>query len=96
MTIKIPEMTGLAAVTTQKTSRWLFPAAGDADVIAGLARELRLPNAAARILWQRGFRNPADAHSFLNPRIEDLHDPFLLRDMDRAVARIRAAIARTG
>ncbi len=52
-----------------------------------------MPAVAARILWQRGFHDPASAERFLNPRIEDLHDPFLLRDMDLAVARIRAAIA---
>ena len=32
--------------------------------------------------------------AFLNPELEDMHDPFLLRDMDRAAARLREAIAR--
>ncbi len=45
-------------------------------------------------MWNRGYRDAASATSFLNPRIEDLHDPFLLRDMVPAVDRIRAAIAR--
>ncbi|HEX4277776.1 MAG TPA: single-stranded-DNA-specific exonuclease RecJ [Bryobacteraceae bacterium] len=53
---------------------------------------MQLPPAAARILIRRGLHDPAQAAAFLNPRIEDLHDPFLLRDMDRAVARIRTAI----
>lgn len=48
---------------------------------------------AARLLRNRGYRDPATAERFLNPRLADLHDPFLLRDMDRAVARLRAAIA---
>jgi single-stranded-DNA-specific exonuclease len=52
-----------------------------------------VPDAAARVLWRRGMHDSESAHRFLNPRLEDLHDPFLLRDMDLAVARIRAAIA---
>ncbi|MGA2715279.1 MAG: single-stranded-DNA-specific exonuclease RecJ [Bryobacteraceae bacterium] len=78
------------------TSRWIFaPETGDnTGDSARLARELGIPPAAAQILVRRGFHDAASAERFLNPRIEDLHDPFLLRDMDRAVERIRVAIAR--
>ncbi|HTA43191.1 MAG TPA: single-stranded-DNA-specific exonuclease RecJ [Bryobacteraceae bacterium] len=72
-------------------TRWLF--AADDDKAAQLALELRVPHAAAQVLIRRGFVDAAGAERFLNPRIEDLHDPFLLRDMDRAVDRIRTAIA---
>jgi single-stranded-DNA-specific exonuclease len=84
--------TASAAVTIPTTSRWIFP--GAAAPLGEFARDLGLPAAAARILLRRGFHDVAQAANFLNPRIEDLHDPFLLRDMDRAAARIRAAIAR--
>lgn len=53
---------------------------------------LTIPAAAARILYQRGFRDAASTKRFLNPAIGDLHDPFLLRDMGCAVQRIRQAI----
>jgi single-stranded-DNA-specific exonuclease len=89
---KAPAATASAAVSIPITSRWIFPAQqGEASA---LAHELNLPPAAAQILFRRGFRDAASVDAFLHPKIEDLHDPFLLRDMDRAVARIRIAIAQ--
>jgi single-stranded-DNA-specific exonuclease len=88
---KAPAATDSAAVSIPTTSRWIFPARQNES--SALARELNLPPAAAQILFRRGLRDASSVDAFLNPKIEDLHDPFLLRDMDRAVARIRAAIA---
>src|SRR5690606_20913579 len=44
------------------------------------------------ILIQRGIRNFAEAKRFFRPSLNDLHDPFLMKDMDKAVARIQQAI----
>jgi single-stranded-DNA-specific exonuclease len=76
-----------------ENTRWVFPEADDAGIPA-LGRNLNIPVAAAAILWRRGLRDAASAERFLHPRLADLHDPFLLRDMDRAADRIHAAIAR--
>ena len=58
------------------------------------AAALGVPPVVARLLCQRGFTDPERAHAFLNPRIDQLHDPFLLLDMREAADRILAAIAQ--
>jgi single-stranded-DNA-specific exonuclease len=59
-----------------------------------LASALGLHPTVARLLCMRGFGNPDDASRFLNPSLDQLHDPFKLADMDRAVARLEQALAR--
>jgi len=46
----------------------------------------------AQLLWNRGFRTKAEAEVFLNPNYDDRHDPFLMKDLDKAIARIKKAI----
>lgn len=58
-----------------------------------LANALRIPILLAQLLLNRGLEEPAQAHHFLFPKLSDLHNPFLLRDMNRAVFRIGQAIA---
>ncbi|WP_256208751.1 single-stranded-DNA-specific exonuclease RecJ [Paenibacillus sp. CF384] len=61
---------------------------------AGLARSLSLSPLVARLLVQRGYDRVESARQFLNGGIECLHDPFLLKGMNEAVTRIRAAVQR--
>lgn len=73
--------------------RWLF---AQADPVAAvrLNEELRVSPIIARLLVQRGIREPEAARLFLNPRIEHLHSPYLMSGMRAAVDRLRAAIER--
>ncbi len=52
------------------------------------ARELSLSPITLRVCWLRGLRDTAAIQGFLNPRLDQLTDPFRIRDMDRAVERL--------
>ncbi|MDQ3621781.1 MAG: single-stranded-DNA-specific exonuclease RecJ [Verrucomicrobiota bacterium] len=74
--------------------RWLLPEPLEADQVRTLAVELGVSPLLAELLCRRGFAAPADAESFLAPRLKTLSDPFLLPDMAAAVERIFAALDR--
>jgi single-stranded-DNA-specific exonuclease len=71
--------------------RWLLPSPDPRDV-AALSSALRIASPAAGILVHRGLGDPAAARRFLQPALDDLHDPLTMLDMPRAVARLREAI----
>jgi single-stranded-DNA-specific exonuclease len=58
-----------------------------------LVARLGCPPAFARLLIGRGLDDLSEIRGFLSPRLQDLHDPYLLPDMDPAVSRIEASIA---
>src|SRR5208283_5425094 len=64
----------------------------DGDAVARLSRELNVPNILARLLVLRGVTDSESAQRFLNPALDQLHDPFLLADMKPAVERLRRAL----
>ena len=66
----------------------------DEDAVMQLTAALSIHPTVARLLCLRGFGDPAVASRFLNPSLDHLHDPFLLTDMERAVARLELALAR--
>jgi len=70
---------------------WKLPSPDPRDVEA-LSSALRIAAPAAGILVHRGLGDPAAARRFLQPSLDDLHDPLTMRDMPRAVARLREAI----
>ena len=59
-----------------------------------LEKELNISSAAARMLVVRGIQTADEARAFVRPSLDRLHDPFLMRDMDKAVERLHQAITR--
>ena len=57
-----------------------------------LAKERGLAETAAKIAYERGITTEDTLEDFLKADLSHLHDPYLLHDMDKAVARIRQAI----
>ncbi|MEZ5020247.1 MAG: single-stranded-DNA-specific exonuclease RecJ [Bacteroidales bacterium] len=74
--------------------RWLLKERGDAHVVTTLATEMAVPAAVANLMVQRGITTKSQAEEFFNPSLASLHDPFLMKDMNRAVDRISTAISR--
>lgn len=58
-----------------------------------LAKQLGVNELVATLLLQRGIQTLAQAQSFLHPKLQNLHDPYLLHDMDKAVKRLNQAIS---
>jgi single-stranded-DNA-specific exonuclease len=75
-----------------KEKRWALKPAGDKRLVESLASELNISKTLASLLIQRGITTFEEAKRFFRPTIEDLHDPFLMKDMDTAVLRIQSAI----
>ncbi|SEA88841.1 single-stranded-DNA-specific exonuclease RecJ [Pedobacter hartonius] len=73
--------------------RWVQAVKSDKEAIDLLAQQLNIDTSLAEILVQRGISSFEDAKDFFRPQLSQLHDPFLMKDMDKAVSRIDAAIA---
>lgn len=73
--------------------RWSAKPLPENGKVAHLAEALKLSEELATILVQRGIETFEQAEKFFRPKLEDLHDPFLMKDMDTAIVRIEKAIA---
>ncbi len=72
--------------------RWTLKTKPSEDKVKHLAQALNVEDFVATLLIQRGIETFEDAKNFFRPSLEHLHDPFLMKDMDKAVARIELAI----
>ena len=72
--------------------RWTLKAEPNLDTIRQLSKELSIDFSLSKLLIQRGIDDFGKAKKFFRPSLKDLHDPFLLKDMEFAVSRIEKAI----
>ncbi|MDA1175561.1 MAG: single-stranded-DNA-specific exonuclease RecJ [Bacteroidetes bacterium] len=73
--------------------RWTLKPSVDEHKVQHLVDALAVDRSIAHLLVQRGIETFEEAKAFFRPQIEDLHNPFLMKDMDKAVERIERALA---
>ena len=71
---------------------WNYKAQGDINDIKHLSAALNVNMVISNLLVHRGIRTFNEAKNFFRPKLTDLHDPFLMKDMDKAVVRLQQAI----
>ena len=76
-----------------REKRWVLKPVTDKALVATLSAELGISKILSTLLVQRGIKTFDEARKFFRPSLEDLHDPFLMKDMDKAIDRIDAAIS---
>ena len=72
--------------------KWIVMEQADAEKVSRLATEVGIDRVLAELLVKRGVETFEQTRSFFRPQLSDLHDPFLMKDMDVAVERLRKAI----
>ena len=72
--------------------RWTIKPKPDPDTVARLSNELAVDSTTSFLLAQRGIETFEEAKNFFRPDLNDLHDPFLMKDMKKAVTRIEEAV----
>ncbi|WP_111683283.1 single-stranded-DNA-specific exonuclease RecJ [Winogradskyella tangerina] len=72
--------------------RWTLKPKPENSKVETLKKELQVDDIVATLLVQRGIETYEAAKTFFRPSFDDLHDPFLMKDMDKAVSRIELAL----
>lgn len=73
--------------------RWVQASKGNIEITGSLAQKLNIDQSLAEILVQRGIISFDSARDFFRPQLSELYDPFLMKDMDKAVKRIDLALS---
>ncbi len=72
--------------------RWNIKKKADEAIVNQLSEKLTIDKVLANLLVQRGIKTYEEAKKFFRPSLNDLHNPFLMKDMDKAIARIETAV----
>nr|WP_309757749.1 single-stranded-DNA-specific exonuclease RecJ [Flavobacterium sp.] len=72
--------------------RWTLKPKPSEDIVKHLATALHVEDFVATLLVQRGINTFEEAKAFFRPSLDNLHDPYLMKDMEKAVKRIEKAI----
>ena len=73
-------------------TKWILHQPVDRQQVADIVKVLNIDENLATLLVQRGITNYEEAKTFFRPSLSQLHDPFLMKDMDKAVERVMRAI----
>ena len=73
---------------------WIIKSRGDEEIVSSLAEQINTGKTLANLLVQRGVTNFEEAKAFFRPNLDDLHDPFLMKNMEKAVFRLQLAVKR--
>ena len=74
--------------------RWIVKEVGDVAVVKRLAADCGFSEPIADLMVQRGIFDQKAAKEFFQPSLDDLYDPFLMKDMNKAVERLTTAIIK--
>ena len=87
---QVPDLTKSAGQPAK--TRWQATPPGDTQTVRQLASELNISPVLANLLVQRGINTFEEARAFFSPDIDDLHDPYEMKDMEQAVTRVLQAL----
>lgn len=76
-----------------KEKTWIVKDSADRETVSRLSSELGIDPVLSELLAQRGICTFQEARAFFRPSLDNLHDPFMMKDMDKAVARVQAAVS---
>lgn len=76
------------------TTRWVFSEEVDEELVAQLSSAINVNPTISKILFQRGIHDFDQAKKYFRPSLDQLHDPFLMRDMDKALDRIKLSMEK--